>query len=404
VCRSLQQVVAAARSVVSGLEAGALSAGELRAAYTAFAELEKLVAAGQVLLAGRLKASTDWRGEARRSAEEWMARTAGVSVGEARKVAETAERLAGLEATAGKLRAGELSLDQVAAVAEAASVDPSVEAGLLETASAEPVRSLRDKARRVVLEGQGSVEERYARQRRLRSFRHWTDAEGMVAGRFRLTPDAGAAVVRAIGREADRHYRRAYREGRRESAEACAADALVGLVTGEGLLGARSGRGAEVVVMVSHEALRRGFADPEAGELCEVLGFGAVPVSRVRELLADAFLKGVVVDGKQVTKVRHFGRHRPAEVDTALVTQAFLTKGRVECVVEGCGRTVGIEWDHAEPFARGGLTSAENLNPMCDYDNQLKARGQVLQKRGRWVRRIRPASAPVPRVPGRAPP
>jgi hypothetical protein len=397
VCQGLAQVVTAARSVVAALDVSALSAGELRAAFASFAELEKLSSAGQVLLAGRLKASTDWRGEGQRSAEEWMARTAGVPVGDARKVAETAERLAGLNATTDKLRAGELSLDQAAAVAEAASANPSAEAGLLDTASAEPVRTLRDKARRVVLDSQGSVEERYARQRRLRSFRHWIDAEGMVAGQFRLTPDAGAAVVRGIGREADRRYRRAYREGRRESSEAYAADALVRLVTGEGLLGPRSGKGAEVVVMVSHEALRRGFVDPEAGEHCEVLGFGAVPVSRVRELLPDAFLKGVVVDGKQVIKVKHFGRHRPAEVDSALLTQAFLAKGRIECVVEGCGRTVGIEWDHAEPFARGGPTSVENLNPMCDYDNQLKERRLIVRRGSRWVRLANHSA-------GRAPP
>jgi hypothetical protein len=397
VCQSLQQVVAAARAALTLLDPRAMSVGELRSAFTSFAELEKLAAAGQVLVTPGLKASGDWRGEGQRSAEEWMARTAGVSVGEARKVAETAERLSGLEATAGKLRAGELSLDQVAAIAEAASVSPQAEAELLEAAGREPVRSLRDQARRVVLDSQGSVEERYARQRRLRSFRHWVDPEGMLAGQFRLTPDAGAAVVRAIGREADRHYRRAYREGRRESAEAYAADALVGLVTGDGLLGARSGRGAEVVVMVSHEALRRGFVDADAGGVCEVLGFGAVPVSRVRELLPDAFLKGVVVEGKRVTKVKHFGRHRPAEVDTALLTQAFLAKGRVECVVEGCGRTVGIEWDHAEPFAKGGPTSADNLNPMCDYDNQLKARAGVVARGNRWVRLAKESS-------GRAPP
>jgi hypothetical protein len=241
-----------------------------------------------------------------------------------------------------------------------------------------------------VLNSRGSVEERYARQRQLRSFSHWTDDEGMVAGRFRLTPDDGAAVIKAIQREADRHYRLAYREGRRESPENYAADALVALVTGEGLLGKRASTGSEVVVVLSYEALRRGFVDPGAQEpdaeesdaeepdldkteFCEVPGFGAVPVSKAREMLADAFLKGVVVDGTRVTHVKHFGRHRPAEVDTALLVESVLRRGQVKCVAQGCDRTVGLEWDHEVPFARGGPTSVENLQALCRFHHRQKS-------------------------------
>jgi len=229
----------------------------------------------------------------------------------------------------------------------------------------------------------------------------------MVAGRFRLTPDAGSAVVKAIQREADRHYRLAYREGRRESPENYAADALVALITGEGLLGKRASSGSEVVVVVSHAALRRGFVDPgskadaasaayadsdvhvnlDAGEteFCEVAGFGAVPVSKAREMLADAFLKGVVVDGTRVTHVKHFGRHRPAEVDTALLVGSFLSHGGLRCSVEGCDRTVGLEWDHEVPFARGGPTSADNLNALCRHHHVEKGAGKVARRGGRWV-------------------
>ena len=215
--------------------------------------------------------------------------------------AETAKRVAELPATAEALRSGALSLSQAAAVSEAAVAAPGTEAELLELARSETVKTLQERARRVVLDSRGSVEERYERQRKLRSFSTWTDEEGMTAGRFRLTPDAGAALVNRIRAEADRHYRKAHKEGRQESPENYAADALVGLVTGHGFVGdPTKSKGTEVVVLVSRESLRRGTVDPAAGEVCEVPGFGAIPVSRARELLADAFLKGVLVDGKRV--------------------------------------------------------------------------------------------------------
>jgi hypothetical protein len=384
----LSDVLASARTAVSALDVDALSGLDAATVFETGAELERLGAALKVLVASKVAASDNWARAGHRSPEEWMAKTSGTSVGQAKLAAETAKRVEELPATRAAVQSGELSLAQVAAVSEAAVAAPHKESELLAAAKTETVKSLQDKARRVVLDSRGSVEERYARQRKLRSFSSWTDDEGMVAGRFRLTPDAGAALVNRIRAEADRQYRQAYREGRRESPENYAADALVALVTGDGLLGTKStSKGSEVVVLVSRESLQRGTVDVSAGEICEIPGFGAIPVSRARELLADAFLKGVLVDGKRVIGVKHFGRHRPAEVDTALLVQAVLGHGEVRCVVEQCGRTAGIQWDHKEPFARGGPTSADNLHPMCGFDNREKEAGRVTETSdGRWVR------------------
>lgn len=373
-CTKLAPLVVALRSLSRSVDIATFSPTEVAQLFSEASELERLAGALKLMAAPRLGQSSEWARAGHRSPEEWMARTSGVGVGEAKRILETAEKLDGLEATQQALRSGELSLAQAGAVAEAAVARPDSEADLLTLAGREPVRRLRDAARRVVLDAQGSVEERYARQRKLRSFRHWIDEEGMVAGRFRLPPDVGSALVKTVQREADRHFRRSHREGRREPADAYAADALVGLVTGEAL-GPRGKRANEVVVVVSYDALRRGFADPTASEFCEVPGFGAVSVSRARQLLGDAFLKGVVADGTRITHVRHFGRHRPAEVDTALLATAVISRGKVECCVEACGRTVGIEWDHAVALSRGGPTSAANLQPMCAFHNRQKGAG-----------------------------
>ncbi|MFN2556942.1 MAG: hypothetical protein ABR592_08730 [Nitriliruptorales bacterium] len=41
-------------------------------------------------------------------------------------------------------------------------------------------------------------------------------------------------------------------------------------------------------------------------------------MSVVRRIASDAFLKGVLIDGCEITKVKHFGRRIPAELRTAL--------------------------------------------------------------------------------------
>ena len=395
-CQRLSELVASARALAGEFDPSSLSGSDVTAAFELSAELERLAGALKLLLAPLVSRSSAWATAGHPSAEEWMAKTSGTSLGAAKATAETAKRVAELPATAEALKSGALSLAQAAAVSEGAVAAPGTEAELLELARSESVKTLQERSRKVVLESRGSVEERYERQRKLRSFSHWTDDEGMVAGRFRLTPDAGAALVSRIKTEADRQFRHAYKEGRREGAENYAADALVGLVTGEGLIGSKSpSRGTEVVVLVSRESLQRGTADTGAGEICEVPGFGAIPVSRARELLADAFLKGVLADGKRVISVKHFGRHRPAEVDTALLVQSFLTHGKVKCVVERCERTWGIQWDHKHPFALGGPTSPPNLHPMCGYDNREKEAGRVVETpEGRWVRVARAGPDP----------
>ena len=35
------------------------------------------------------------------------------------------------------------------------------------------------------------------------------------------------------------------------------------------------------------------------------------------------------------------------------------------CVDEGCGRRHGLEWDHLDPVANGGVTSFDNLVARC---------------------------------------
>ncbi|HUR49872.1 MAG TPA: DUF222 domain-containing protein [Acidimicrobiales bacterium] len=387
-CNRLNEVLSSARGIISSLDIASLSPDQVATTFEVGAELEKLGASLKVLVAPKVGQSGAWARAGHRSPEEWMARTAGSSVGAAKAIFETGRKLEALPATASVVKSGVLSLAQAAAVAEAASADPGAETKLLEAAASESLKVLQDKSRRVVLDSRGSVEERYARQRKLRGVSSWIDEDGMTAGRFRFTPEIGAAFMSKLRAETDRHYRQGCKEGRPDSPGNYAADALAALVMGEGLIGTNSrSSGAEVVVLVSRDALLRGTVDSDSDELCEVPGFGAIPVSRAREMLDDCFLKGVLVDGTKIVTVKHFGRHRPAELHTALLVRSVLEDGQVMCKVEGCGHTARIQWDHAQPFALGGATAEWNINPMCGFDNREKEAGRVVRTPdGRWVR------------------
>ena len=85
-----------------------------------------------------------------------------------------------------------------------------------------------------------------------------------------------------------------------------------------------------------------------------------------REVPKDAFLKAVVHDGVNIHTVKHFGRHIPAELRTALELGPLPDLDGVTCSEEGCERRYGLEWDHVDPVANGGETSYVNLKPKCE--------------------------------------
>jgi hypothetical protein len=163
--------------------------------------------------------------------------------------------------------------------------------------------------------------------------------------------------------------RAAGRAGRRDARSVLAADAFVTLTSGTGAAGTDSGKpkakpySPDLVLVCDLNAYRRGHTHP--GEPCHIVGGGPIPVSVVRELERDAFLKAVLHDGINVHTVAHVGRRRPAHLETALLLGAPPDFAGVECRELGCDRQYGLEWDHVEPVANGGLTSFENLKPEC---------------------------------------
>src|SRR5438309_7981867 len=145
----LQEMEAALREIVAGLEPEALSADAAVGLVDTFVSMEKLVAAGKALAARRVAASNLWRGAGERSAAHWLARRSGVSIGSALATLETAARLPELPGVDRALRAGELSAVQANEIASAAGADPGAQAELVRVARRDGLTGLRDKCRRV---------------------------------------------------------------------------------------------------------------------------------------------------------------------------------------------------------------------------------------------------------------
>jgi hypothetical protein len=291
---------------------------------------------------------------------EWVARTSGATPAQTRESLSTTAALSDCAATKEAVESGALSLSQAREIVRAEAAVPGSEGALLEVASSHGMAGLREEARRVVL---GSIDrdELHRRQVALRSLRHWVDGEGMVAGHFRLPPAVGVPFVKRLDAETDRVQRAARRAGSDESREAFAADAFVSMTKGRGK--GKADR-ADVVFVMSWDAYQRGHTHGD--ELCHVIGGGPVPVSVVRDAIAEAaFVKAVVVKGVEIHTVAHLGRYKTAELRTALELGTAPRFDGAVCVEDECDRRYELEWDHDDPVANDGPTSYDNMKARC---------------------------------------
>ncbi|MCZ7527515.1 MAG: HNH endonuclease [Acidimicrobiia bacterium] len=402
-------LVGQAEGLLGVLRSGRLEADDALAVLGSLSRLGRVVSAAQVLVARRVEELGAYRRAGHRSTARLIAARSGTSLVRATEVVETARRLGSAPRTEEALVSGAVSVEQAHAITGAVEAVPCAEGDLLVLAGTGSLRRLQDRARDVRLEAVDDRLGRYRRQHAARRLVHGRDDEGMVWGRFRLPPDLGAAVVTRLEHQADAEYRRRDRQGRREAHDRHLADALVTLLTArtgpspaedaaDGQAdparthapAVRAAPRVDVVVHVSHQALRRGRVDP--GEICMVQGAGPIPLERARELLDDAFVKAVLVDGTRIEAVRHLGRRIPAELRTALEVRSILEHGDVTCSVEGCDRRAGLEWDHRDPHANGGPTSYENLQPLCRADHHHK----TARDRTRPDRRSTPSAGAGP--------
>jgi hypothetical protein len=326
--------------------------------------IKNMAAAMEAPLLAREAETSIWRDGGARSAAEEFARRTGVRVRDAQAAIETGRRLRDLPATADAAMRGELSAQQTAAIADAASVDPHAEARLLAQAGKGSLQELRQACART----KANASDLEARRRRIHDSRHvrsWVDTEGVGHLHLRDNPERIAAVVSVIDARRDVLVREARAAGRSESLEAHAADALHELVCGEDqAAGAKPA--AKILVRVDLDALLRG--SPVGEETCEIAGYGPVAVSAVRDMIDtdDPFLVAIATKGEQVLGVAHLGRRVNAKQQSAL-EWLYPT-----CAVEGCSRSTFLENDHREDWARTKLTLLDWSDRVCDHHHDLK--------------------------------
>ena len=354
----------AVREMLRGFEPGVLSGVDCAALVAELALLEKACAGAKARAAARAAECGAHREAGFADAADWLARQSGSSTGAAKSALETNAGLKLCADTAAALAAGELSLDQAHEITKTEAARPGSEAELLDVARTKGLATLRERARKRRHESIGP-DELHRRQHEARSVRHWRNELGNIAFAGQLPPELGVPFVNRLDTECDRVRREAKKHAAAtgeplEPREAYAADAFARMVS---TTGTRMGTTADAVVVIDLRAWRRGHAHP--GEACHIIGGGVIPVSVAKEMAGDAFLKAVVHDGVQILTVKHFGRHRPAELQTALDLGPAPEFEGVTCDEPGCERRHHLEWDHVDPVANQGPTSFENLRPRC---------------------------------------
>ena len=275
--------------------------------------------------------------------------------------------------------------------------------------------SCRDECARTRAAADPDPEATHRRIHRNRYLRSRTDTEGAWRLEARGTRADGARVMAALRHTADRIFRSARAEGRREPSEAYMFDALLERTTGDAAQPtsvdqdtgncatadssasnasngkvARAalpvGADAKIIVRIDHAALMRGHV--EAGEVCEISGVGPVPVSLVRDWMQDAFLAAIVTDGVDIRSVVHLGRRPTALQRTALQWRAPV------CTRQGCGRNLGLEVDHNTGWTVTHRTELDDLDPLCHHDHDLKTRFGWALEPGKGTRRLLPPDHP----------
>src|SRR5437764_73570 len=292
-CEALVGLRKAMGSYAAGFDAALISAADAARVVADASAIEKMAATVKALAAARLAETELWRRDGDRSPAHHLARTTGTSVSQAGEAIETAKRLQQLDKTNAAARRGELSPQQAAAIADAASADPSAEERLLDLAAGASLAELRDEAARTKAAALPDPEARRRKIHDERLLRDYTDASGAWNLRARDNPEVAAAIMARLAPSIDELFKKARAEGRNEPREAYAMDALAELARSSGAGGGRAGPAtrapAKIIARVDLAALFRGM--PTDGEVCELLGYGPVATSTISEMIeAGGFL------------------------------------------------------------------------------------------------------------------
>lgn len=383
----MAEVVELLAREVDGLDPSRTSGADAARLVGLFDRVERLGAAGKALMVARAVDCRQWARDGAHSPQEWMSLLAGVPVGAAQRMLETAEQALAQPALAEALKAGELSAAQAAEISSAVAENPRATPRLLRDARTRGFKDLKKSCRAAKLASGGSLADDEATARRQRDARYcrtWVDGDGMGRVDARLDPLSFATFTSRFHPFEEEAFAAARKAGAREPVERYRADALLAMADATAATAAGAGSGAKprvparVNVLVELEALRRGF--PLDGETCEIHGFGPVPVAVARRIIDDSFLAAVITDGVDIRSVVHLGRY-PTEMQKT----ALMVRDRC-CVVPHCGATDRLQPHHSPPFEITRHTTVDELALLCKkHHDDVTHHGAVLSgSPGNW--------------------
>ena len=148
-----------------------------------------------------------------------------------------------------------------------------------------------------------------------------------------------------------------------------------------------AGSPAKIIVRVDLCTLLRGVA--LEGEMCEIDGYGPIPVSVVEDLVAQGgIVAALLTKGKQVLSVYHHRRRPNAQQKTAL---EFIYP---TCAVAGCNARSGLQSDHREDWHRTYFTVLDLLDHLCPHHHKLKTEKHWMLVDGHGKRPFVPPNDP----------
>ena len=260
--------------MVRAFDPDAVQVHDIPGLWAELAAMDRLVASAKTLLARRMEDAQTWQPAGYGPGLCYI--VAGGSVGLAlvggANLLETSKQIEALPATADALRAGKLSAAKAEAIASAATVAPEAEAELLAAAADAPLAVVRDQCLRAKAVDRDAAHTRIHRERRAREH---TDGEGAWNFAARGTPEAGAAFRVVYDPIVDEMFKAARAEGRTETREAYAFDALIELANRAGATGNDAAPRATktsprfmALIRADIESLQRGTV--EGDEICEI--------------------------------------------------------------------------------------------------------------------------------------
>jgi hypothetical protein len=383
----LAELEAMARSVTGSLDPDAVPGSMALDVVAGLDRVCRIVTAARTLMARRLEEVQAWHGTGHRSAAELLAAVTGSSLGAARSELETSTVLPAQPEVREGLVDGRLSPSQGAVIADAAAVDPTAAARLVQEAGRSNLNELRQQAGRVKAAADPDPDATRARIHQQRRCTRHSEPDGTWVLTARGTAEDGAVISAVLDRLVDQRYRDRTLNTCRDGRDAAAFDALVDLAKqhGAGTATGSSNPHYLALLRADVEALRRGRVEGE--ELCELTGVGPIPVRRARELLGDAVLKLVITKGVDVLNVTSLGRGPTAAQKVALAWTM------PTCTVEGCSRT-HTEYDHRIEYKDTRHTRLDELEPLCDGHHDLKTREGWALVEGKGKRPFVPPSDP----------